>query len=47
MEKKLLANGRLKETVAAIMMLYINTKVKIRSPIGDIDYFDIVAGMQQ
>ena len=32
-----------KETVAAMMMLYRNTKVKIRNPDGDTDYFDIVA----
>ena len=36
---------RLKETVAAIIMLYRNTKVKVRSPDGDTDYFDIVAGV--
>ena len=29
------------------MMLYRNTKVKIRSPDGDTDYFDIVAGVLQ
>ena len=29
------------------MMLYKNTKVKIRSPDGDTDYFDIVAGVMQ
>ena len=28
-------------------MLYRNTKVKIRSPDGDTDYFDIVAGVLQ
>ena len=36
-----------KETVAAIMILYRNTKVKVRSPDGDTDYFDIVAGVLQ
>ena len=36
-----------KETVAAIMMLYRSTKVKVRSPDGDTDYFDIVAGLLQ
>ena len=36
------------ETVAAIiMMLYKNAKVKIRSPDGDTDYFDIIAGVVQ
>ena len=29
------------------MMLYKNTKVKLRSPDGDIDYFGIVAGVLQ
>ena len=29
------------------MMLYRNTKVKFRSPDGDTDYFDIVAGVLQ
>ena len=33
--------------VAAIMILYRNTKVKMRSPDGDTDYFDIVAGVLQ
>ena len=42
-EQILLAYGLPKETVAAIMMLYRNTKVKIHSPDGDIDYLDIVA----
>ena len=32
MEQILLANGLLKETVVAIMILYKNTKVKVRSP---------------
>ena len=29
------------------MMLYRNTKVKVRSADGDTDYFDIVAGVLQ
>ena len=29
------------------MMIYRNTKVKVRSADGDIDYFDIVAGVLQ
>ena len=45
MEQILLAYGIPKETVAAIMILYRNTKVKVRSPDGDTDYFDIVAGI--
>ena len=36
-----------KETVAAIAILYRNTKVKVRSPDGDTEYFDIVAGVLQ
>ena len=35
MEQILLAYGLLKETVAAITILYRNTKVKVRSPEGD------------
>ena len=45
MEQILLAYGVPKETVAAITILYRNTKVKVRSPDGDTDYFDIVAGV--
>ena len=40
----LLAYGIPKETVAAITILYRNTKVKVWSPDGDTEYFDIVAG---
>ena len=47
MEQNLLTHGLPKETVTAIMMLYRNTKVKVRSPDGDTDYFDIVAGVLQ
>ena len=47
MEQTLLAYGLPKETFVAIMMLYRNTKVKVRSPDGDTDYFDIVAGVLQ
>ena len=45
MEQILLTFGLPKETVAAIMMLYKNTKVKVCSPNGDTDYFDIVVGV--
>ena len=45
MEQILLAYGLPKEIIAAIMMLHRNTKVKVRSPDGDIDYFNIVAGV--
>ena len=47
MEQILLAYGLSKETVVAIMILYRNTKVKVRSPDGDTEYFDIVAGVLQ
>ena len=47
MEQILLAYGLSKETVAAIMMLYRNTKVKWLSLDGDTNYFDIVAGVLQ
>ena len=47
MDQILPAYGILKETVAAIMILYRNTKMKVRSPDGDTGYFDIVAGKLQ
>ena len=47
MERILLAYGLPEETVAAIMILYRNTKVEVRSPDRDTDYFDIVAGVLQ
>ena len=47
MEQILLAYGLPKETVATIMILYRNTKVKVRSLDGDTEYFDIVAGVLQ
>ena len=47
MEQILLANSLPKETVAAIMMLYRNMKLKVHSPDGGTDYFDNVAGVLQ
>ena len=47
MKQILLAYGFLKEIVAAIMILFKNTKVKVRSPDWDIDFSDIVAGVLQ
>ena len=44
MEQILLVYSLTKENVAAIMMIYKNTKVKVRSPDGDTD-FDIVTGV--
>ena len=47
MEQILLVYALPKETVTVIRMLYKNTKVKVRSPDGDTDYFDNVAGVLQ
>ena len=47
MEQILQAYGLPKETVAAIRILHRNTKEKVRSPNGDTEYFDIVAGVLQ
>ena len=47
MEQILLAYSLPKETVAAITILYRNTNVKVRSPDGDTEYFDIVVGVLQ
>ena len=47
MEEIIIAYGLSKETVVAIMMLYKNTKVKVRSLDGEKDKFDIVAGVLQ
>ena len=47
MEEILLAYGIPKETVAAITILYRNTQVKVQSPDGNTEYFDIVAGILQ
>ena len=46
-EQKLQAYGLPKETVAAITIPYRNTIVKVRSPDGDTEYFNIVAGVLQ
>ena len=47
MEQTLLTYGLPKETVTAILIPYKNTKVKVRSPDGDTDNFNIIAGIQQ
>ena len=47
MEQILLAYSLPKETVAVIIILYRNNKVKVRSPDGNTEYFDIVAGVVQ
>ena len=45
MEQILLAYGISKETITAIMLLYKNSKVKVRSSDGDTYSFDIDAGV--
>ena len=47
MERMLLAYGLPKEIVATITILYRNTKVKVRSPYRDTEYFNIVVGVLQ
>ena len=47
MEQILFTYGLPKDTVAVVMMLYRNTKVRVCSPDGDTDYFNIVAGLLQ
>ena len=47
MEQILIAYGLSKQNVAAIMILYKNTKVKVSSLDGDTDFFDIVTGVLQ
>ena len=47
MEQILLADSLPKETVAAMMMLYKNRKIKVRSPDEDTSFFDIVVGALQ
>ena len=47
MEQILIAYGLPKETVAVIMMLYRNTKIKVCSSDGGTDYFGIITGVLQ
>ena len=47
MEQILLAYGLLKEAAVAILILYKNRKAMICSLDGDIDFFDIAAGVFQ
>ena len=47
MEQILLAYGIPNETVEAIMMLYNNTQATVRSPDGDTEFFDSLAGVLQ
>ena len=47
MEQILLTSGFPKETVTAVMMLYKNMKAMIHSPVGNIDFFNIVTGVLQ
>ena len=43
MEQILLAYDLPKERIAAIMMLYKNSKVSVPSPDGDTEFFNIIA----
>ena len=45
MEQILQEYGHPKEIVTVVMMLYKDSKVIVRSPVGDSDFFDIVAGV--
>ena len=45
MEQILQAYGLPKETVTAIMMFYKNMKIKVCSPDGDTDSFDIAGDL--
>ena len=47
MEHILIAYGIPNEVVQAIMILYRKTKSKVRSPDGDTDFFNILAGVLQ
>ena len=47
MEQILHVDSLPKKAGAAIMILYRNTKTKVRTPDGNTDYFDIVAGILQ
>ena len=47
MKQILLAYGLPRETVAVIMIFYKNRKVKVHSPDGDVDFFDVVFSMLQ
>ena len=47
MEQILLVYGLPKETIAAIMMLYKNTKVKVCALYADTNYFDVIVGVPQ
>ena len=47
MEQIHLACGLSKENVTAIMRCHRSTKIKVPSPDGDTDFFDIVAGVLQ
>ena len=46
-EPTLLAYGLPQKTVTVIMLFFRNTEVKVRSPDGDTDFFNIVAEIRQ
>ena len=47
MEQILEAYGIPNETIKAIMTMYKNTRAFVRSPDGDTELFDIIAGVLQ
>ena len=47
MEQIQLAYGLPQKTVAALMMVFKNTKAKVCSPDGDTENFDVIASMLQ
>jgi exonuclease III len=47
LEEIMLAYGIPRETVSAVMMLYRNSRSMVRSPDGDTEFFDIIAGVLQ
>ena len=47
MKQILQAYGVPKETIGTLMMLNKNPKVKVHSPDGDTDFFEIVTGVLQ
>ena len=47
MDQMLLVYGHPKDTVKAIIMVYINIKAMFRSPDGDTDFFEFISGVLQ
>ena len=45
MKQIFLINGHPKDIVTALILLSSNTKIKVHSPDGDTDFFDIATGV--